>query len=371
MFRKFIMIIVCISCLSSAIAQKNTPNNEIDSLAYYTDLFNELESFLDSLLTPRSMLLINVGAGNSFLNYESSAALRANQVITFFPSVGYFHKSGFGINAAANVVNDKGTINPYQLGLTASYDYLQKRTIIGGVSFTRYFTKDSLSFYTSPLQNEIYGYVSYRKWWIKPSISASYGWGSKTEMEKRRVLITNLRESKNNNGNGSRIVRGNRNGNGRRNGNGNGNGNGRGNNTVIDTISGITHTITTENVSDLSVTVSVKHDFYWLNVLFKKDYFRLTPQISFVSGTQRFGFNQVANFFRLDKKSAVSNLYSSKNVTLEDTQKFQPLSLAGFLKSEFSMGKFFLQPTVIFNYYLPGTDNIISTTFNVNTGFIF
>ncbi|MBD0299384.1 MAG: hypothetical protein ICV82_03730 [Nitrososphaera sp.] len=189
-------------------------------------------------------------------------------------------------------------------------------------------------------------------------------------MEKRRGLITNL-QGNSNNGNGSRIVRGNRNGNGRRNGNGNSNGNSRGNNSVIDTIPGITHTITTENVSDLSVTVSVKHDFYWLNVLFKKDYFRLTPQISFVSGTQRFGFNQVANFFRLDKKSAVSNLYSSKTVTLEDTQKFQPLSLAGFLKSEFSMGKFFLQPTVIFNYYLPGTDNIISTTFNVNTGFIF
>ncbi|MDQ3843389.1 MAG: hypothetical protein M3342_05175, partial [Bacteroidota bacterium] len=322
MFRKFIMIIVCISCLSSAIAQKNTPNNEIDSLAYYTDLFNELESFLDSLLTPRSMLLINVGAGNSFLNYESSAALRANQVITFFPSIGYFHKSGLGINAAATVVNDHGTINPYQLGLTASYDYLQKRTIIGGVSFTRYFTKDSLSFYTSPLQNEVYGYISYRKWWIKPSISTSYGWGSKTEMEKRRALIEDLRERKNI-GNGNRNVRRNRNGNNRR----NGNGRGIGNNTVIDAIPGTTQTTTTENVSDLTITASVKHDFYWLNVLFKKDYFRFTPQISFVSGTQCFGFNQVINTFRVDKKSAVNNLYGSKNVTLENTQKFQPLSV--------------------------------------------
>ncbi|MBD0369078.1 MAG: hypothetical protein ICV53_23605, partial [Flavisolibacter sp.] len=268
MFRKFIMIIVCISCLSSAIAQKNTPNNEIDSLAYYTDLFNELESFLDSLLTPRSMLLINVGAGNSFLNYESSAALRANQVITFFPSVGYFHKSGFGINAAANVVNDKGTINPYQLGLTASYDYLQKRTVIGGVSFTRYFTKNSLSFYTSPLQNEVYGYVSYRKWWIKPSISASYGWGSKTEMEERKGLIVVLWDK------GEKEKKEKKE---KKNKNGNGRGNGNGNNTVIDTVPGTTHTTTFQNISDLSVTVSVKHDFYWLNVLFKKDYFRFTP----------------------------------------------------------------------------------------------
>ena len=36
-------------------AQKKTPTN--DSTAYYDELFNELDHFLDSLMAPRNMLI--------------------------------------------------------------------------------------------------------------------------------------------------------------------------------------------------------------------------------------------------------------------------------------------------------------------------
>ncbi len=170
-------------------------------------------------------------------------------------------------------------------------------------------------------------------------LSASYGWGSRTEVEEREFLIQKLHKKKNT--------------------------------PIGEPTTGSTQTISTENVSDFTVTSSVKHDFYWLNVLLDKDYFRLTPQISFVSGTQRFGFNQTTNSYVGNKKSAVNVLYNSENVQLDDKKKFRPLSLAAFLKSEFSFGKFFLQPQVMFDYYLPTESNNLTTTFNVNTGFIF
>ena len=63
---------------------------------------------------------------------------------------------------------------------------LSRGSFSTGISFSKYISKDSLSFYTTPIQNEFFAYFSYKKWWLRPSISVSYGWGSKTEYEKRK-----------------------------------------------------------------------------------------------------------------------------------------------------------------------------------------
>lgn len=39
-------------------------------------------------------------------------------------------------------------------------------------------------------------------------------------------------------------------------------------------------------ISDFSIMATLRHDFYWLDVLTFKDHIRFTPQISFTSGTQ-------------------------------------------------------------------------------------
>ncbi len=168
-------------------AQKSKPS--VDSAAYYDDLLNELDSFLDSITSPRNMLLINIGAGNSFLNYQygSSQLLEADKKIIFSPSIGFFHKNGLGINASAAIVKDGSGFIPFQYVVTGSYDYLQGKSITAGASLSHFFTKDSLSFYTSPLQNEASLSVGYKESWFKPSLTATYGWGSYTSYEERKV----------------------------------------------------------------------------------------------------------------------------------------------------------------------------------------
>jgi hypothetical protein len=143
-------------------AQKPAKEPDIDtsfSDIDYDDLFNELDQLLDSLTKPRSFGLFNMAVGYNYFNYESkeSYTLVANKKLTFSPTLSYFSKNGLGVSLNSIVVNDGQKLNPYQFNLTGSYDYLKNPKLITGISLTRFFTKDSLPFYTSPLKNELYG----------------------------------------------------------------------------------------------------------------------------------------------------------------------------------------------------------------------
>lgn len=326
------LLFIVVSCLSISLlhAQKS---KAVDSLAYYDDLFNELDAFIDSITAPRTMVLINVGVGNKFLNYQSGANvnLEAKRKFNYLPSFGYYHKNGLGINASATIINDGDRMNPYQFLLTGSYDYLSSEAFITGIGATHYFTKDSLPFYTSPLKNELNAYFTYKRWWLKPTVSASYGWGNRSDYQEREEYITSLRLRP----------------------------------------SGYTQINTQESINDFTVTVSVRHDFYWLDLLGKNYVFRLTPQLMFVSGTQKFGFNQTSSTYLATKGNGKRVMFDSDNVYLDDNVQFQPLSLTAFLKSELSIGKFFLQPQVAVDYYVPADQNNLNLGFLLNAGLIF
>jgi hypothetical protein len=304
-----------------------------DSTAYYDELFAELDDFLDSLTAPRTMMLFNLGVTNIFLNYETKSTydVTTTRRISYSPSFGYFHKKGFGINLTSMIVNDGRQLNPYQFLVTGSYDYLRSTSFISGINVTRFFTKDSLPFYTSPLQNELSAYFTYRKWWFKPSVIAAYGWGSRKAYEEREAYITSLRLRPN----------------------------------------GYTRINTKETISDLSVSVSVRHDFYKLAPLGEKSFFRFTPQILFTSGTQKFGFNQSSNTYGTRRVSNQTELYSSEDNYLDDQLYFQPISAGVALKTELSYGKCYIQPQIAASYYFPATDKHFSSAFTVNLGVIF
>lgn len=299
----------------------------------YDELFSELDLLLDSLNTPRSFSLVNVSVGRSYFTYMGSegTAVNSRRQFTYSPSVGFFGKSGLGISASASLVDEGGSFSPYQYAATASYDYLKEKKIITGISVTRFFTKEDLPFYTSPLQNEVYGYFTLRKLWFKPSVAASYGWGSRTAYEQREEQIEN----------------------------------------ILLTKRGYTRINTEEKLVDLNVIASVRHDFYFLNTLSKHDYVRITPQLSFTSGTQQFGFNQTASTYTVQRFTGRNILVNTQNTSLDNNLYFQPLSLTGFLKTEYAKGKFFLQPQLVVDYYLPAADDNLTTTFLVNAGFLF
>jgi hypothetical protein len=134
---------------------------------------------------------------------------------------------------------------------------------------------------------------------------------------------------------------------------------------------GVTRINSTESISDFSVITSIRHDFYWLGVFSYKDHFRFTPQLSFISGTQKFGFNQSANTYATIVRNGANVLYNSEDFYLDDQLDFQPLSMTMFIRGEYSFGKFFVQPQLILDYYFPTKQDNFSSLFSVNLGFIF
>jgi hypothetical protein len=299
----------------------------------YDELFNELDLLLDSLTAPRNFGLFNLGVGYNYFNYESKSSylLEPSKKLTYSPSLAYFSKTGLGISASSVIVHDGENLNPYQFSVTGSYDYLRNNRFLTGIALTHFFTKDSLPFYTSPLKNEIYSYFTYRKLWFKPSVAVSYGWGTRTAYEERKEYITSLRLA----------------------------------------LNGFTRVNTRESVNDFNVISSIRHDFYWLNVIGRHDYVRFTPQIVFTSGTQKFGFNQSSSTYATLPRTGANVLYSSDNVYLDDQLYFQPLSLSTYFKAEYSKGKFFIQPQLIFDYYFPANEKNFTTAVAMNAGVIF
>jgi hypothetical protein len=310
-----------------------TDKSLIDTSLNYDELFQDFDAFMDSILTPHSYFLTSLSMAKSYYSFESkgNSSIETQKKLTYSPTLGYYHKGGLGITGTGYIVDDGANTNFYQGAITGSFDYLKNKKLATGFSYTKFLTKDSLPFYTTPLQNELFAYFTYRKWWVRPMIAVSYGWGSRTDYEERESLIQDLRLRRR----------------------------------------GFTYINTEETVSDFSLITSVRHDFYWLDVLTYKDHIRFTPQINFTSGTQKFGFNQSSSTYATLLRSNSSVLYSTENLYLDDQIKFQPLSLTLYLRGEYSIGKFFVQPQFIMDYYFPASSNNFNAIFSVNIGCMF
>jgi hypothetical protein len=305
----------------------------IDTTIDYDQLFRDFDSFMDSILSPNSYLLASLSVGKGFYNFESKAnsSITTSKKLTYSPTLGYYHKSGLGLTGTGYLVDDGSKFNFFQAAVSPSFDFLKNKSFATGVSFTKFFTKDSLSFYTTPLQNELYGYFTYRKSWIRPMVAFSYGWGSRTDFIRREALIQDLRLRRN----------------------------------------GFTYINTEEKIRDFSIIASLRHDFYWLDIFTYKDHIRFTPQLAFTSGTQKFGFNQSSSTYATTIRTATNVLFNTENVYLDDHLEFQPLSLTLFLRGEYSIGKFFIQPQVTLDYYFPAASENFNALFQLNMGFVF
>ena len=81
--------------------------------------------------------------------------------------------------------------------------------------------------------------------------------------------------------------------------------------------------------------------------------------------------NQTSSTYATAPRTGANVLYSTDRVVLNDQLYFQPLSLSTLLKVEYSIGKFFLQPQLIFDYYFPADKNNLTTAVVLNAGVIF
>lgn len=305
--------------------------NGKDSTAVIDSLLSDFSKYMDSLSRPSSFFTISAGIGTGYFSFENNNSMyfTTAKKPLLSPSAGYYHKSGLGLSATGFILLDGSNSNFYQFALSPSYDYLRGKVINAGVAFTKYFNKDSLPFYTTPIQQEVFAYFGIKKWKLRPTVSVSYGWGSKEEYEKRSVLIWNrwLQRSQ------------------------------RGFITIKNE----------ESVQDLSATVSLKYNFIWYDVLKKDDGFTLIPVLLFTAGTQRFGFNTSYQ----SSSAIVRNNFLPSNQQVSEQTGFGAQSVTFVLRADYSIGKFFIMPQVLFDYYLPKVDERFNMAYSVSAGVNF
>jgi len=302
-----------------------------DTTAILDSLLADFDNYLDSLSKRKSMFFIGVGAGTGSFSFDEKNSVYTNseKKLIISPSLGYFHKSGLGISSTAYGMSNDGKFSFYQLAVSPSFDVI-KRSFSTGISYAHYFTKDSLNFYTTPIRDELYAYFSYKKWWVRPTISVSYGWGSTKSYEEQKFRIWSRQLNQ--------LQR---------------------------------YSVTVENVEtvrDISVTASVRKDFDWYDVFGKDDNITFTPVLLANAGTQQFGFN--TSYSYTFNPVRVNSLPS--NSSASDQTQFQLQSVSAIIRTSYMKGKFLLQPQVLFDYYLlPTESNPFNTVFSINFSLAF
>ncbi len=291
-----------------------------DSVKFYQSLREEIDFLLDTLHFNKSYTDINLGAGNGYFTSRTSQAGSSNSQWYYSGSAGYYHKSGLSLIIDALLTPSGGTMTLFQTAVSPGYEYLKSSKWGFALSYTRYFNKDSLSFYTSPLVNDFYALVKYKGGWIQPILAADYGFGTQTDV--KRYL-------------GGRITR----------------------TSVI-------------RANDFAIFTSVKHDFLWFNLFSQKDHLTFSPEIMLISGTDHYGLNRSLDGtprFILFKARRNGNPGSSSS----QQSGFALQQFCTYLNANETIGKFYLQPSFILSYTFQGDYQGWAPIFSMTAGVTF
>lgn len=323
MQKRLLFFICSFMIVATAAAQDSTASKEayvLDTASILQDLQNLLDSSGDA-----SYVMLSAGLSNrlfSLHNKQLNTKQATTAALVYSPSLGYFHKSGFSLSAGVNLLNDKKDgFGPTQFSITPAFDLGGNDNWSAGISYSRYFIRDKYSVYASPVQNDLYGYASYKKYWLEPGIALGYATGNYTEINKFTIQATG--------------------------------------NTFIDT--------GTYKMKSFSMIASVSHDFEWSKVFGNGDAISITPalQLNFSSdstqGTSHtLGQNLPARFLK------------RRFARLQGGNSFQAQSVALSVDINYAIGNFTILPQVYLDYYLPKTDEKRFTqTFSIVVGYTF
>jgi hypothetical protein len=289
-----------------------------------TAILQDLANFLDSADKPTSYGLISIGVGNrlfSVRNNQLNAKQSDSSKIVFNPAIGYFHKSGLSISAGANLLNDGKKFGVTQYSINPAFDLHENKNFAFGISYSHYFIKDKYSLYSSPVQNDFYTYLIYKKTWIEPGIAIGYATGNFTEIFKGKTPGgIQLRDTG------------------------------------------------TFSVKTFSMIASASHSFEWYNVFGKRDGLSFTPslQLSFSSdSTENISHTISPVLVRFLKKIRRIPRLQGKN-------NFEMQSVGFNLEANYTTGNFSILPQLYFDYFLPETDEKRFTqVFALSLGYSF
>jgi hypothetical protein len=327
------LLLLVISCIGLS-ANGQTDSLSKDDKRLLDSMFKS-DEFIKLMKKDKNYLDVSISIGNGEFSSHNNAAnaTGVDKRVIYTPAVTYRLKNGLSFGVTGFITADStGKAEIYQTGITAGYDYYGKM-IQAGASYTRYLSNQNKYNSKSLYQNDLYGYIRLAKGIFQPGISLGYVNGNYKETEyvsfKRRVHLPNPPP------------------------------NGR------DTIYIIAGKDSTNNkTSYFSVGASVGHDFAFYGLFSKKDELDFVPSLILNMGSDKLTQTHTNRIF--DRPA-----FSSRKKS-EFTNKFQLQSVAASFDLTYMIKKFFVQPIVYLDYYLPETtENRMSIIFSVNVGFSF
>ena len=323
----YLFLFLIITTCSSALAQKDSLSKSDKALL---DSMMANDEFLKLLKEDaKSSFDISIGVGNGSFSSDNQAANATgvtNQLI-FTPSMVYHTKSGFSFGVTAFLTDDsakKTTL--YQTGISAAYDYYGK-AVHAGISYTR-FLSDTKKYNSKSLyQNDIYSYIKKAKGILQPGLSLGFSNGEFKEWEWASFVLRRPL-------------------------------NPRGDTTIIGRDS------TNNKASYFSASFSVEHDFSIYTVFSKDDELDIVPSLIVNCGSD--------NFTQTHTNKLFSRKAFSKFKRVDANNKFQLQSVAASIDFTYSIRKFFLQPNLYLDYYLPETTaKRFTAIYSVTAGLTF
>ena len=321
MLKIYLLIFIIAAGFSVAVAQTDSLSAKDKAML---DSMMENDEFLKMMKEQsKNSVDISVGLGNGAFSSNNNAANATgidNQII-FTPSIIYHTKNGFSFGATGFLTSDSANkLELYQTGISAAYDYYGKK-VLAGFSYTRYLSDKNKYNTKSLYQNDFYGYIKRAKGILQPGLTSGFANGNYKEV----VLVLRKRPLL-----GDTLVR----------------------------------DSTSNKASYFSVSGSVEHDFSFYKLFSKDDELDFVPSL-----IVNFGSDKLTQT-HLNKVFNRQILSSRKRV--EATNKFQLQSVAASFDFTYGIGKFFLQPNVYLDYYLPETTATrFAAIFSVTAGVSF
>jgi hypothetical protein len=329
---KYLLLICFLFIAAVAMGQTDSLSKEDKRLL---DSMFKNDEFIKLMKKDKNYLDISIGIGNGEFSAHNNAAnaTGVDKQLIYTPAVNYRLKNGLSFGVSAFITGDSSNKPEiYQTALSAGYDYYGK-TIYAGGSYTRYLSNQNKYNSKSIYQNDLSAYIKLAKGILQPGISVGYVQGKYKELFYRiRDTTIHLPNPPPN-----------------------------GRDTIIRRI---LKDSTDNETSYFTVSASVGHDFAFFNVFSKRDELDFIPTLILNMGSDKLTQTHTNNIFN---SRALSNRKKS-----EFNNKFQLQSVAASLDFTFMIKKFFLQPIVYFDYYLPETtENRFSTIFSVTAGVSF
>lgn len=273
---------------------------------------------------PKNSFEISMGIGNGSFsehNLAANATGVSNQVI-LTPAVAFRTKGGFSISVTGFITKDSSAgMRLYQTGISPGYDYFGDK-VQAGISYTRFLCDKNKYNNKCLYQNDFYGYVRLAKGIVQPGIALGYANGNFKEVN---LVLFQPQIGP------ARLVK----------------------------------DSTDNKASYFSITASAGHDFNFYDVLGKNDEFDFTPTVVVNAGSDKTTYTHLNRAY--DRIPALRN---RKKVS--ENNKMQLQSVGASFDFTYSIGKFFIQPNVYFDYYLPSTTSKRFTSiYSVAAGFSF